>query len=310
MRLALRQVVPRRRLFGALLKAASAVLSLWPGARRGRLRHLPMLAAGWRWLPRVVWRPATRRLGGRVHGPEDGGVGGKRAVLFVGCLTNHVYPEVAAATVRLLARAGYEVVVPRRQVCCGTPALAMGDVKAARKVAERNRGWLLAEKPDVIVTACATCGSALKRDYPEYLGEEVWAGVPVRDVTEVLAAAGLSAGGDGGVRVSFHDPCHLRYGQGLLKEPRRLLGGFEVVELDEAGTCCGGGGAFTMAEPELSAQVSARKLSSIRRAAPSVVATACPGCIMHLEHILTEAGEEVRVRHVVELLDEGSGERL
>jgi len=306
-RFALRHIVPHRRIFAAMLKTASLLMRLWPGKRNGRLRHLPLLFAGWRWLPQIVWRQAVLRFDGADAGPPaTGGADKARTVaFFAGCLTNYVYPRIAESSVRLLERAGYRVIVPKEQVCCGTPALSMGDLKAFRRVAAMNRDILLECNPDVIVTPCATCGSSLKNEYEHILGADPWRGVPVRSVVELLAEAGAAAG-ESAVRVTYHDPCHLAHVRGVRKEPRLLLDSFDYVEMREADRCCGGGGTFTMLYPDLSEKVSAHKVRAIEDAAPDVVATACPGCIMHLEHLMADAGQDVMVKHVVEVLEDAS----
>jgi glycolate oxidase iron-sulfur subunit len=152
------------------------------------MRHLPLFFAGRRWVPSLAGRSALKRLEnlrnveqgnyvdrpGRPAGLKAGYAGPAdrqipypelRVALFLGCLINYVYPEIAEATVNVLGRLGVEVVIPQGQVCCGTPVLSFGDEQAARRLATMNTEALLGSGADHIVTACASCGRTLKSDY-------------------------------------------------------------------------------------------------------------------------------------------------
>jgi len=191
---------------------------------------------------------------------------------FVGCAGNLIYPESASAAVEALSRAGVEVVIPKSQGCCGTPVFNAGDFVTAREMASRNIETLQSCGADAVVTACASCGLTLKREYEELLGFDGGVGLPVFDLTEFLvlrganvtplaqsagldAAPGTAGSGARKVRVTYHDPCHLSRGQGISEDPREVLRSIpwvEFVEMRDADRCCGAGGSFSLSHYELS----------------------------------------------------------
>ncbi len=252
----------------------------------------------------------------------------KRVAYFVGCATNLLYPETGRATVDALARSGVDVVVPRGQTCCGTPVFNSGDFETARAMARRNIRLLRATGADAVVTGCGSCGLTLKREYEQMLGLDGGVGLPVFDFAEFLAYRGFDAGSaelaadaseaggrsrdhaDAGaappkVRVTYHDPCHLSRGQGIRDEPRQLLRALpwvEFVEMRDADRCCGSGGTFSLSHYDISKQIGARKVAAIRDAEVDVVVTECPSCVMQLRDMLTQAGLDVAVVSVADLV--------
>ena len=247
--------------------------------------------------------------------------GRARVAYFVGCAANLIYPESARAAVEVLNRAGVDVVVPKSQGCCGTPVFNAGDFVTAREMAARNIEALRGSGAEAVVTACASCGLTLKREYAELLGFEDGVGMPVYDLTEYLVLRGgeaVSAAPPAGqddthvaaeaerpkVRVTYHDPCHLVRGQGVYEEPRQILRsipGVEFVEMQDADRCCGGGGSFSLSHYDLSKAVGRRKVEAIRDAHVDVVATECQACVMQLTDMLAQAGMDVAVVSVAEL---------
>ncbi|MCK4408617.1 MAG: (Fe-S)-binding protein, partial [Candidatus Eisenbacteria sp.] len=250
-----------------------------------------------------------------------GADGTARVAYFVGCAANLIYPESARAAVEALNRAGVDVVVPKSQGCCGTPVFNAGDFVTAREMAARNIEALRGSGAEAVVTACASCGLTLKREYGELLGFEDGVGLPVYDLTEYLALRGASAvsapvatGQDDThiateaerrkVRVTYHDPCHLVRGQGVYEEPRQILRSIpwvEFVEMRDAERCCGGGGSFSLSHYDLSKAVARRKVEAIRDADVDIVTTECQACVMQLTDMLAQAGMDVAVVSVAEL---------
>jgi glycolate oxidase iron-sulfur subunit len=243
--------------------------------------------------------------------------GRARVAYFVGCAANLIYPESARATVEVLNRAGVDVVIPKSQGCCGTPVFNSGDFVTAREMAARNIEALRGSGAEAVVTACASCGLTLKREYAELLGFEDGVGMPVYDLTEYLALRGgetlaadepAKASGSsepsGRVRVTYHDPCHLVRGQGVYEEPRQILRSIpwvEFVEMRDADRCCGGGGSFSLSHYDLAKAVARRKVEAIRDADVDIVTTECQACVMQLTDMLTQAGMDVAVISVAEL---------
>ena len=302
-----RYVLPHRGLFDLAMKAARIGQWLVPGRRQGHMRHLPLFFAGRRWVPAVAKGSALKRLRHLSTPPEHGNGGrqGPRVVLFLGCLINYVYPEIAEATVRVLERLGAEVIVPRDQVCCGTPVLSFGDGTAARNLAERNVRSLLASNPDYIVTACASCGKTLKSDYESLLGADGGRlSKKVLDVSELLSVLSLPDGPRLPHKVTYHDPCHLRWGQKVIAQPRKLLGRFSTyVEMSEAERCCGGGGSFSLFHYDLAMKIADQKLDSIAASGAEIVATNCPGCILHISDRLAARTSNIRVLHTIQVIE-------
>ncbi len=296
----LRHVITRRWLFDLAIRAASLVQRTIPGKRKGNLRHLPLFFKGGKWIPPISRNPALRRYSEPVRVPDAKA----RVALFVGCLTNYVYPEIVGATVRLLQKAGVETVVPTSQLCCGTPASAFGDIDAARELARRNRECFESADCDFIVTVCASCGRTLKKEYADLLGSGGSAfRVPVLDVCEFVYAHTDMKFERQADKVSYHDPCHLRWGLGVEKEPRRLLErSCRFEEIRDGMYCCGQAGTFHVFYPEIAQMIGRRKIESIRSLGASEVATGCPGCILQLNDLMAEAGLEKRALHTVEVL--------
>jgi glycolate oxidase iron-sulfur subunit len=303
-RLALRGVVARRR----PLRLAVDLLAL---AQRLRLDRLAVALAPRRLRDALALLPAVPRrrerapLAERVaaEGPLRG-----RVALLVGCVAGELFAPVNAATLRVLARNGFEVRVPRGQGCCGALHAHAGDADFARRLARRNVAAFAAAGAELLVTNSAGCGAAL-RDTVRWLpGEAGTFSASVRDVCELLDAAGLAAPpGRLPLRVCYDDPCHLVHGQRIEAAPRRLLAripGLEIVPHDDPAACCGAAGTYNLTHPAMSRAVLERKMRSLAAADPDVIATGNPGCLMQLRAGARAAGLRARVAHPIELLDE------
>jgi glycolate oxidase iron-sulfur subunit len=259
-------------------------------------------------LPALPRRPLRRIL------PEVTPARGEsryRVGFFLGCLQNLMFAEESAAGVRVLARNGCTVITPRGTVCCGMPALGFGRLDEVRNQARRNIE--LFGQVEAIVTDCATCGSTLK-DYGRILADDPdWAAraaafsARVRDIHEFLASIPLEKPrGRIEARVTYHDPCHLRRGQGVWQQPRgllRMIDGLEFIELPEADWCCGLAGTQLITHYETSLKVLARKTGNLAAVRADYVASGCPACQMQLNVGVKRAGLNVAVTHPVSLLD-------
>jgi glycolate oxidase iron-sulfur subunit len=301
-RLIFRLILPHRWVFDLAIRSARIGQWLVPLKREGHMRHLPLFFAGRRWVPSLASRSALRRLRDLQPLPQPK----LRVTLFLGCLINYVYPEIADATVSVLRRLGVEVIVPRGQGCCSTPVLSFGDEASARKLAERNLGELLAASPDYIVTACASCGKTLRSEYERLgvVGAEAF-GPKVLDISELLDKVSLPALRPLRRKVTYHDPCHLRWGQGVIKQPRALLEqSAAYVEMSEAERCCGGGGSFSLFHYDLAVKIASHKVQAIAESGAETVATNCPGCILHISDRLTAEGRRVPVVHTIQVVEE------
>jgi len=303
-KLMLRYVVPHRRLYDTAIRVASVAQKVLPGAERPPLRHLPLLMMDSRRVPGLASRSFLKSVRGKQFNVPDAG---RQVVFFVGCMINYVYPEIGHALVRLLNRRGVSVIIPRNQVCCGTPALSVGDERAADKLRKRNINALFSTGATDIVCACASGTKTLKHDLVAHLDSRRRERIRVYDATEyihgILPSLPNTSRLD--LKVTYHDPCHLRWGQDISVAPREMLRSVcDYEEMSGAEECCGFGGTFNLLHYDLSQRIAARKADSIAGTRSEVVATACPGCIMQLQTIIAEHGLNREVRHVVELLEE------
>jgi len=303
-RFVFRRVLPNRRLYNLAIRFASFAQRLLPQERHGKLRHLPLFFRGERSVPPLA-RPTFLD---RARDYEPLPSAERRVGFFVGCLINYVYPEVGDAVVRLLNRYGVDVVVPPDQVCCGAPVIAMGDEVAAQKLAERNVKVFRDAGVDTILVACATGGKTLKKDYPQVLGEDsAEFSASVKDIVEFVADLVPSQVAAAAPKVTYHDPCHLRWGQGIYREPREILKGFtRYKEMPNADRCCGMGGTFSLFFHDISRGITDRKMDAIAATEADVVATACPGCMLQLGEGVARCGMDKSVKHLIEIIEEAT----
>jgi glycolate oxidase iron-sulfur subunit len=235
-------------------------------------------------------------------GPARGTV-----ALLSGCVQDRWFRGVNEATIRVLARNGWRVVVPRSQRCCGALAAHHGRLDTARSLAERSvRAF---RDADVVVVNAAGCGAHLK-DVGDLLGtpEAHAFSAKVRDVMELLHDEGLSEAPTAGeqTRVAYHDACHALRAQRIRPQPRevlRAIPGLEIDEIADGDVCCGAAGLYNVLEPEMSSELRRRKAEAIAATGAMTVASANPGCTMQLAAGLRELGSDVDVVHPVELLD-------
>lgn len=237
-----------------------------------------------------------------------------RVALLSGCVMPLVHGPTMEATVRVLTRNGCEVVVPADQGCCGALNTHGGERDAARDMARRNIDVFLGAGVDAIVTSSAGCGASMKeynhllRDDAAYKDKaERFSGM-VQDITEFLAALPVESPKTPlNVQVTYQDSCHLAHAQRLTLPPRVLLGaisGLELVEMEHSDRCCGAGGAYQLTQREMSGQLRTHKMEDAVATGAQIIATANPGCMMQLELGAREAGLDVHVCHVVDLLDQ------
>lgn len=237
-----------------------------------------------------------------------------RVGLFVGCVSNYLFPRISQSALDAFLRRGISVYIPQEQRCCGLPAFGAGDEETPRSLARRNISTFAEEEVEKIIVPCASCASMLKLDYPALFEEAD----PFRARADAFAAkvsdasqflAGSPPAGENGrsslVRVTYHDPCHLRRKLGIFREPRQLLQalpGVQYVEMREANRCCGQGGSFNIAHYDLSLKILEKKIQAVQESGAEMVATACSGCLLQLMDGLHQAGLKGEVRHLVELI--------
>jgi glycolate oxidase iron-sulfur subunit len=303
-----------------LLRAA--VFALFPRPRRLRVLRGPLRAYQKTGLDRLVRRTrvldrvaprlaAMERLTPRLERPARipalvPATGPRRAVvgLLTGCVQRVFFSSVNAATARLLAAEGCDVIVPPGQGCCGALSWHTGRADEARRYARRLVATFTAAGVETVIVNAAGCGSTVK-EYAEVLGQEP--GLVFRDVTEFLAELGPVATRQPlPLTVAYHDACHLANAQGVREQPRALLRaipGLELRELAEREHCCGSAGVYNILQPEPARELADRKAATVAATGAQVLVTANPGCLMQLRDALARAGTPMRLAHPVEVLD-------
>jgi glycolate oxidase iron-sulfur subunit len=283
------------------LARASGLLRLLPG----RLRDWEPL------LPELPSRADRAPLPERVAAESPKRV---TVALLTGCIQQVAFGPQNRATARVLAKNGAEVVVPRRQACCGALHAHSGEHDEAQRLARRTIEVFEQAGGDYVIVNTSGCGAHMKA-YGTLLADDAqWEerarrfASRVRDISEFLAMEPLR-GPLGGVRrtVTYHDPCHVVHGQKIRNEPRALLAqipGLKLVELPESDWCCGSAGTYNLTQPEMARRLQQRKVAHIRETGAEAVVTSNPGCIIQIAQGLQAAGTSIQVQHIVDVLDQ------
>jgi glycolate oxidase iron-sulfur subunit len=334
----------------------SAIFALFPYPRRLRVATAPLRLAQRTGVDRLLARtglvgrvspaaelalrlaPASRPMPrGRL--PERvAALGARRAVvgMLTGCVQSVFFPAVNAATARVLAAEGCDVIIPRSQGCCGALSLHSGRVAEAAQFARQTIEAFEAAGVDVIVVNSAGCGSAMKEYERLFAGlaadsgeDEAEAGASpalpgqveaaswaaraallssrVRDLTEFLdSLEPVATRRPVPVLAAYHDACHLGHAQRITAQPRSLLRaipGLELVELRDAGVCCGSAGVYNLLQPDAAAALGSRKADSVAASGASLLISANPGCTLQISAALAAQGVTIRTAHIAEILD-------
>ena len=328
--------------YGHLLEATRATLTdvkpnppiarliLFVFARRSLLR-LAMLGGRVARATRLSW--LLSRLPGRIgfsmamlestrsplkrkkYGPESDGTRGT-AALLTGCVMEGLYADTNRATERTLTANGYRMAAAPGQRCCGALHVHAGDADTARKLARANVAAFEKSGADYIVANAAGCGAMMKEygallvDDPDWHERAEALAARVRDVSELLAAAGPRPGGELPLTVTYDAPCHLMHAQRVVAAPLAVLSavpGLTRVPLEGSEHCCGSAGIYNLIEPDVSDRVLAPKLANIAATSVPLVVTGNPGCLMQIGAGLRQARMKARVVHPVDLLDASYG---
>ena len=332
----------------------AAIFSVFPYPARLRVLTAPLRTAQRTGLDRVLSRsglparvspaaeaalrlapPSTARRLPPGRFPERvPALGTRRAVvgMLTGCVQSVFFPQVNAATARVLACEGCDVIIPRGQGCCGALSLHSGRMDEAIRFAQRTIAMFEAADVDAIVVNSAGCGSAMKEyerlfsHLPEIgaaaeaspaLAGQVegasWASraaalsARVRDLAEYLAELGpVAPRHPVPVKAGYHDACHLGHAQRITRQPRSLLRdipGLELVELRDAGTCCGSAGVYNLLQPEAARALGVRKADSVLASGARLVISANPGCTLQISAELASRGRPIATAHTAEILD-------
>jgi glycolate oxidase iron-sulfur subunit len=236
-----------------------------------------------------------------------------RVGLLLGCVQSVFFPDVNAATARVLAAEGCEVVIPKDQCCCGALMIHAGEEQAALDYARRTIDAFERAQVDQVVINAAGCGSNMKeygyllREDSKYADRAKAFSAKCRDISEVLAELEPRAARHPiPLKVAYHDSCHLQHAQSVRSQPRAVLGkipGLQILEPAEAALCCGSAGIYNLVRPEPAKELGQRKVRNLLATTPDIVATGNPGCLLQLRTGLKAAGVSVPVVHMVQLVD-------
>ena len=235
-----------------------------------------------------------------------------RVILLAGCVNDLLAPQINAATIRVLTRHGIEVVVAEGAGCCGSLVHHMGREAQALAQARANiDAWLAVEGADAIVINASGCGTTVKdygfmlRTDPAYAERAARIAGLAKDISEYLADLPLMPAARGPkLTVAYHSACSLQHGQRVTRQPKEILArlGFAVSDVPEGHLCCGSAGTFNILQPDIAKRLRARKVGTIERLRPDVIAAGNIGCIEQIA-----AGTELPVVHTVELIDWATG---
>jgi glycolate oxidase iron-sulfur subunit len=259
--------------------------------------------------------PATKAMPPGRFPERVAARGERRAVvgMLTGCVQSVFFPRVNAATARVLAAEGCDVIIPRSQGCCGALSLHTGRAAEAVRFAQRTIETFEAAGVDAIVVNSAGCGSAMKEyellfaDSPGWVERAAALSAKVRDLSEFLDSLGpVAERHPVEVRAAYHDACHLGHAQRITAAPRALLRGIpglELLELRDAGVCCGSAGVYNLLQPDAARELGSRKADSVVDSGASLLISANPGCTLQISSELAARGVSLRTAHTAEVLD-------
>lgn len=255
---------------------------------------------------------------------------GPRIGFFVGCGANYLFPPIAEALMHIMECMGANLFIPEDQVCCGLPAYVSGDTETARKLAKKNIEAFKSLELDAILTVCASCGSHLNAlaslfsDDPESRDAATSMTEKHMDAMAFMVdhldfEAYLTSLQPTGplketspLQVAYHDPCHLRLGQGITREPRKLLEalpGVQLVEPPHPGQCCGHGGEFNLSHFSLSMEILDLRMKDFKKVKPEAIVTGCTGCLLQFSEGISRGNlaGKIEVCHPLVLVEKAIG---
>jgi len=298
---------------GARLYQASGLQRL--ARRTGLIRLLPGTLPAWDALLPPVPAKSERLPPPRVTSAE--GSRRARVALLTGCVQSVIFAAHNRATARVLSKNGCDVVVPEGQGCCGALNAHGGDHARAVAMARATIDTFEAARAEVVIVNTSGCGAHMKAygyllaDDHAYAERARRFAASVRDLAEFLAQEPLRGPlSPVPLTCTYHDPCHVVHGQKIKSEPRQLLAqipGLQMIELTESDWCCGSAGIYNLTQPEMATRLLHRKVGHVLATGAEALVTANPGCILQIQAGLRAHGAEIRVMHLVEILDRAYG---
>ena len=236
-----------------------------------------------------------------------------RVGLVLGCVQRVFFDEVNRATARVLAAEGCDVIIPPGQGCCGALTMHAGLEQDAEDMARQTIDAFEETGVDTIIINAAGCGSTMKnyghllRDDPIYRDKATKFANKCLDVSEFLSKLEPRAPRHPlPFRVAYHDACHLQHAQGISKQPRAVLASIpklEIYDIPEGELCCGSAGIYSLVEPETAFELGNRKAKNILTTGADIVVSSNPGCLLQLRRGLEQAGRDLPIHHLIELVD-------
>jgi glycolate oxidase iron-sulfur subunit len=227
-----------------------------------------------------------------------------KVAYFHGCGMRMMFPAAVVESLKILRTT--TGIIMKDNVCCGLPHLAHGLRDDFLILAKKN--IQLYEDADLVVSDCASCGGTLKHIASFFAGDPEWKdraaafSGKAMDLTEYLANVGYTPRRQVGAVLTYHDPCHLVRGQGISRQPRDLLRATgQFVDMEEADTCCAGGGSFHMDYPAIASRILAKKRANIEKTGAAIVVTGCPGCLIQMTKAAKASGK-FKAMHISQVI--------
>lgn len=238
-----------------------------------------------------------------------------KVAFFAGCMVNYIKPELGVNLLDILEAEGIEVKTYEKEVCCGLPAIMSGGTTQAFKLAKHNVELFTTDDSEYLLFVCPSCATTVKKEWSRILENEADKDLlkeyndlakKVIDINEFFVKVlDLTPNKTIDAKVTYHDPCHLVRGLGIKNEPRQLLSsipGIELIEMEDADSCCGFGGSFSLFYYDLAKKINDEKIKKITATDSDFIVTSCPGCMMHIDDGIHRAESKQKVVHMIELL--------
>jgi glycolate oxidase iron-sulfur subunit len=247
---------------------------------------------------KLIPKPTGKPFGLRGKTFEAEGKKKGKLLFFTGCMIDAFYGKTGENVIKLMNKAGYDVVVPKNIRCCGAPQLYGGEVELFEKLYKHNKKEIDKYDFDYIVVACPTCGGALKEEYK----------YPVKDFAEILNEEGFLNFKGEGEKVTFHFPCHsytaMKTNPDTYRNVLNSVENAQYVEGEQAMMCCGFAGYFSVANYEVATELQKRKVKDIESTQAQYVLSDCPGCVFNIADGMYKHGDykNIQVKHLADYL--------
>jgi glycolate oxidase iron-sulfur subunit len=244
-----------------------------------------------------------------------------KVAIFIGCMSNYTYTNTGDSLVKILKKLELDIMIPKKQLCCGAPAYFTGDFDTVDYLAKKNieyfETWI--DEVDAVIIPEATCSAMIKQDWEHYfhnqpqwkeraakLSEKIFMATKWLENSTDLKNLLANSGKKFDQLVTYHDPCHAKKMQGVWKEPRSLLSqNYVLTEMSDSNRCCGFGGVTMQTEKYSFAKAAgAPKAAMIKETKAQIVSAECSACRMQITNSLFLADVDVQFKNPIELIAE------